>query len=259
MGIDNGIYDRLGGSWWDEANPLNVLHGSITPGRFAYFRGVLDRFDLDPVGLRAVDIGCGGGFLAEEFAKAGFLVVGVDPSEVSVRTAHQHARSSGLRIGYVVACGEQLPLKSESVEVAYCCDVMEHVSELDRVIAEAARVLKPNGVYLFDTLNRTFASKVVAIKLLQDWRLTRIIDTELHSWAMFITPIELGEALRHQGLRLGEITGLGPRAGKLSLLRNFYRARRGTISFGQLSDLMNVGQINSTAISYLGYARKPGD
>ncbi|HEY5400688.1 MAG TPA: hypothetical protein VIL16_35410, partial [Trebonia sp.] len=69
MPIDNDVYDRLGASWWDETSPLSVLHGSVTPGRLAYFRGVLTRqFRAGPAGLRALDIGCGGGFLAEEFA-----------------------------------------------------------------------------------------------------------------------------------------------------------------------------------------------
>ena len=254
MGIDNQIYDRLGDGWWDESNPLNALNGSFTPGRFRYFRGVLETLGLDPAGLRAVDIGCGGGFLAEEFAGLGCRVVGLDPSEVSVRTARGHA--SELSIAYAVAAGERLPLADESVDIAYCCDVLEHVSDLDGVVEETARVLKPGGLYLFDTINRTRLSKLLVIKLLQDWRLTRVVDTELHSWALFITPVELEECLRRHELRLGEVTGLGPRANKVSLLWNFTRARRGRISFGRLSRLMDAGQVDSTAVSYLGYAIK---
>jgi 2-polyprenyl-6-hydroxyphenyl methylase / 3-demethylubiquinone-9 3-methyltransferase len=256
MGIDNQIYDRLGGGWWDEANPLNTLNGSFTPGRFAYFRGVLRRTGRDPAGLRTVDIGCGGGFLAEAFAQLGCRVVGLDPSEVSVRTAREHAESSGLGVGYAVAAGERLPLADASVDLAYCCDVLEHVSDLERVVGETARVLKPGGLYLFDTINRTRTSKLLAVKLLQDWRLTRVIDTELHSWALFIKPAELEEILHRHGLRLDEITGLGPRANKASLLWNFTRARRGRITFGRLSQLMDVGQVKGTAVSYMGCATK---
>jgi len=256
MGIDNPIYDRMCGSWWDATNPLNMLHGSFTPGRFAYFRAVLERVGLDPAGLRAADIGCGGGFMAEEFANLGFRVVGIDPSEVSVRTAHRHA--GALSVGYAAGAGERLPLRSESVDVAYCCDVLEHVSDLDQVIAETARVLKPGGLYLFDTINRTFASKLLAIKIMQEWRLTRITDAELHSWSMFITPRELDDRFRRHGMRLGEITGLGSRATKLAVLRGFRRARRGDITFGQLSRLMDVGQVKDTGVSYMGYALKAG-
>ncbi len=256
MGIDNQIYNRIGDSWWDEANPLNMLHGSFTPGRFAYFRAVLERTGLDPTGLRALDVGCGGGFMAEEFARLGCRVLGVDPSAVSVKTARRHADSSTLEIEYAVATGEQLPLDSETFDLACCCDVLEHVSDLDLVIKETARVLKPGGLYLFDTINRTTASKVLAIKVMQDWRLTRVVDTQLHSWEMFVKPTELEETLRRHTLRLGEITGLGPRSNKAALLWNFFQARRGRITFGQLSRRMDVGQVRNTAVSYLGYATK---
>jgi 2-polyprenyl-6-hydroxyphenyl methylase/3-demethylubiquinone-9 3-methyltransferase len=255
MRIDNQIYDRIGDGWWDEENPLNLLLGSFTPGRFGYFRDVLERTGRDPAGLRAVDIGSGGGFLAEEFARLGCRVIGVDPSEVSVRTAAGHA--SGLNARYVVATGERLPLADESVDLAYCCDVLEHVSDLDHVLAETARVLKPGGLYLFDTVNRTFASKVLVIKVMQEWRLTRAVDTALHAWEMFIKPAELAEGLRRHGLRLGEITGLGVRANKLGVLRNFVRMRRGGISIGAFSRALDVGQVQSTRVSYMGYATKP--
>ncbi|TDD23975.1 3-demethylubiquinone-9 3-O-methyltransferase [Kribbella turkmenica] len=256
MGIDNQIYNRIGDSWWDEDNPLNMLHGSFTPGRFGYFRAVLEHAGRDPAGIRALDIGSGGGFLAEEFARLGCEVVGIDPSPVSVGTARRHAESGGLAIGYVVATGERLPLADESFGLAYCCDVLEHVSNLDLVIEETARVLEPGGLYLFDTINRTRASKLLAIKVMQDWRLTRVVDTQLHSWEMFVKPTDLEETLRRHGLRLGGITGLGPRSNKASLLWNFVQARRGRISFGQLSRRMNVGEVKDTAVSYMGYATK---
>ncbi|WP_371403556.1 bifunctional 2-polyprenyl-6-hydroxyphenol methylase/3-demethylubiquinol 3-O-methyltransferase UbiG [Kribbella sp. NBC_00662] len=256
MPIDNAIYDRLGSGWWDESNPLNALNGSFTPARFTYFRDVLAQLGRNPAGLQAVDVGCGGGFLAEEFARLGCRVLGVDPSEVSIRTAQQHATAYGLKIGYAVNAGERLALKDESVDIAYCCDVLEHVTDLDQVIAETARVLKPGGVYLFDTINRTRASKLFFIKLLQEWRLTRMVDTGVHSWTMFIKPTELEEILRRHGLRLREVVGLGPRAGLASLGWNFVRVRLGRLSFGDASRLMDLGRVRRVDLSYLGYATK---
>lgn len=258
MGIDNQIYDRLGDGWWDESNPLNTLNGSFTPARVTYFRGVLDRIGCDPAGLRAVDVGCGGGFLAEEFARLGCRVVGIDRSEVSLGTARRHALASDLDVRYAAAVGERIPLADSSAELAYCCDVLEHVADLDQVIAETARVLKPGGIYLFDTINRTLASKLFFIKLPQEWRLTKVIDTDAHSWAMFIKPTELEELLRRHGLRLGEIAGLGPRANVVSMLWNLTQVRRGRITFGEASRRMNVGQIRRTSASYMGYAVKNG-
>ena len=257
MPIDNDVYDRLGGSWWEESSPLSLLHGSVTPGRFAYFRDVLARQRNAQVrGLRALDIGCGGGFLAEEFAALGCRVVGVDPSPVSIGAARGHAAARGLDIDYRVGSGEQLPAPDSDFDLAYCCDVLEHVSDLDRVVSEAARVLKPGGLYLFDTINRTLKSKLLAIKVTQQWPLTRITDVALHDWDMFIKPAELTGVLARHGLETGEIAGLGPRAKLPALLRGYIAARRGRISYGELSRRLDFGRVGSTAVSYMGFAVK---
>ena len=257
MPIDNEVYDREGDGWWDEDNPLNILHGSLTPGRFGYFRQVLrDRASLDPAGARALDIGCGGGFLAEEFARLGCLVVGIDPSAVSVETARRHATATGLSIDYRVGSGEDLPVRDGEFDLAYCCDVLEHVSDLDAVLSETARALKPAGIFLFDTVNRTLASKLLVIKVMQEWRLTRIIDTAIHQWDMFIKPEELDQALNRVGLHLEEVIGLGPRSSKPRVLVNFVKANRGRISYGELSRRLEAGQVKNTDLSYMGWATK---
>lgn len=257
VAIDNEIYDRIGQTWWDERSPLNILHGSMTPGRFAYFREVLTRqCNGRAAGLQALDIGCGGGFLAEEFARLGFDVTGVDPSAVSIEAARTHAAASSLNIDYRVGAGEQLPLEDGMVDVAYCCDVLEHVSDLDRVISETARVLKPGGLYLFDTVNRTLQSKLVAIKIAQEWPLTRVVDTPMHDWQMFIKPAELARTLHRHGLHLGEIAGLGPRAKMPTVLRSLISASKGRITYGECSRRADFGRMKSTAVSYMGYATK---
>jgi SAM-dependent methyltransferase len=117
----------------------------------------------------------------------------------------------------------------------YCCDVLEHVSDLDRVISETARLLKPGGLYLFDTVNRTLQSKLVAIKIAQEWPLTRVVDTPMHDWQMFIKPAELTRTLHRHGLHLGEIAGLGPRAKMPTVLRSFISASKGRITYGERS------------------------
>lgn len=257
MPVDNDVYERLGESWWDEASLLSLLHGSFTPGRFAYFRAVLTRrFGAAPAGLRVLDIGCGGGFLAEQFAALGGQVTGVDPSPASVSTARAHAAGRGLRIDYRVGAGEELPVPDAAFDVACCCDVLEHVADVDRVISETARVLKPGGLYLFDTINRTWKSRLLAIKVAQQWPLTRLTDVAIHDWDMFITPAELAGVLEGHGLTPGEVTGLGPRASPLAVLRGFVAARRGRITYGELSRRLNVGQVSSTAVSYMGFATK---
>jgi 2-polyprenyl-6-hydroxyphenyl methylase/3-demethylubiquinone-9 3-methyltransferase len=269
--VDNGVYERLGESWWDDASPLSVLHGSVTPGRFRYFHGVLTRLRGDPAdpgdpgdpgdlaGLRVLDIGCGGGFLAEEFAALGCQVTGVDPSPASVGAARSHAAGRGLRVDYRCGSGEDLPAPDAAFDVACCCDVLEHVTDPGRVTGEAARVLKPGGVFLFDTPNRTRRSRLVGIKAAQEWRLTRLTDVAFHDWDRFITPAELAGILGSHGLAMGETAGLGARAGPLTVLRALALARLGRITYGEFSRRLDVGQVASTALSYMGFAVKPPD
>ncbi len=137
--IDNISTIRHAEKWWDEDDPLNMLHGSVKPGRLAYFVTVLtDRLGRDLSGLRALDIGCGGGFLAEECARLGCQVVGVDPSAASLQTAQRHARDSASLL--TTGSGrEHLPVQDAEFDLAYCWDVLEHVSDLDRVISETTR------------------------------------------------------------------------------------------------------------------------
>ncbi|MFC9551636.1 bifunctional 2-polyprenyl-6-hydroxyphenol methylase/3-demethylubiquinol 3-O-methyltransferase UbiG [Rhodococcus sp. NPDC056960] len=258
--IDNDVYNRVGESWWEEDNPLNLLHGSLTPARFAYFRSVLGAtVGCDVSGLRALDVGSGGGFLAEEFTRIGFRVTGIDPSPVSVETARRHAAASALEIEYRIGSGERLPVPDAAFDVVYCCDVLEHVSDLDAVIAETSRALKPGGLYLFDTINRTVASKLVAIKIMQEWRMTRMFDTPIHDWSMCIRPAELTSIMDRHGLRRAEIVGLGPRSKNPLRLLDLARAGGTRLSYGELSRRLDFGQIRSTAVSYMGYAVKNGE
>ena len=252
MGIDNDVYDRLGGTWWDEGNPLNLLHGSCTPGRMAYFRAVLERLGLRDG--RALDIGCGAGFITEELARAGFAATGIDPSMVAIDAARSHAGATGLAIEYLVGSGEELPVADAAFDLVSCCDVLEHVADLERVIAETARVLRPGGVYLFDTINRTRWSRLLAIEAMQEWRWTRIMDTAIHDWSMFITPEELTDALDRNGMDVAELVGLAPRAGMPTIVRSLSQVRRGRITYGELSRRLDFGEVRSLRLSYMGYA-----
>jgi len=254
--IDNEIYDRLGRTWWDDDNPLSALHGSMTAGRMRYFRAVLDSLGRLPgraAGLAALDIGSGGGFLAEEFCRLGFAVTGVDPSAVSVRTAREHAAAAGLAIDYRVGRGERLPVDDATFDVACCCDVLEHVDDVDTVLAETVRALRPGGIFLFDTPNRTRASKLIT-KATQQWRATRVIDVPAHDWSMFVRPDELVVLARRHRLRVEQVVGLGPRASAPAVLAALGRARRHPADYRGASELLDMGQTRSTRFFYMGYA-----
>ncbi len=255
MPVDNELYNRLADTWWDDANPLSLLLTMVTPARFGYFRGVLiDRLKIDPHGKRVLDIGCGGSFLAEEFARLGCQVVGVDPSAASLETARAHARISDLDIAYRVGVGEHLPCDDESFDIVYCCDVLEHVNDLDKVIAETVRVLKPGGVYFYDTINRTLQSKILAIKVMQEWTLTRIFDTPIHDWSMFITPPELLGVFARHGLQNRALVGLTASGSPLALLRSLRKMKRGAITPGGLGRRITYVRSGDLSVSYMGYA-----
>jgi 2-polyprenyl-6-hydroxyphenyl methylase/3-demethylubiquinone-9 3-methyltransferase len=258
MPVDNSLYDRMADSWWEEGGFLHVLT-ALNPARFGYMRRVLtEELRLAPTGLRALDVGCGGGLLAEEFAHLGCAVVGVDPSWESLAAGRQHAAGQGLAIDYQCASGELLPFADASFDVVYCCDVLEHVADLRRVIAESARVLKPGGIYFYDTINRTPQSRLIIIKLLQEWRWTAMMPPRLHDWDMFIRPAELDRIMKQEGLVPDGLTGLKPRANPFRVVRALRRLKRGLVSYAAAVGEMDFGESGDTSVSYIGYARKPG-
>jgi 2-polyprenyl-6-hydroxyphenyl methylase / 3-demethylubiquinone-9 3-methyltransferase len=255
MPVDNAIYDTA--PWRDEHGFLSTL-AALTPVRFGYLRDVLvNTLHIDPAGQHVLDIGCGGGFLAEEFASIGCDVTGIDPSGPTIAQAAAHAAEAGLAITYRVASGEAIPFDDGTFAVAYCCDVLEHVRDLDTVIAETARVLRPGGVYLFDTINRTFLSKLVVIRLFQEWRATRFVATNLHDWRMFITPAELRAALAKHGLICREMVGINPTGNPLRALHALYQLKRGAISYADIGERIPMAVGTRTPIQYAGYAIKP--
>ena len=210
MPADNEIYNQPGDIWWDEHQPLHAIRTSLNPARIEYFASVFAARGLDPAGKVVVDVGCGGGLLAEEIARLGAAVIGVDPSASSIATARAHAAQAGLAIDYRIGPGSTCPSTTACADVVYCVDVLEHVADLDAVIAETARVLKPGGLYLFDTINRTWLSKLVMIKLSQDWAGTAWMPPDLHDWDQFITPAELASTLARHGLDQHGMAGMSP-------------------------------------------------
>ena len=257
MAIDNAVYDRLSNTWWDETGFLHALT-ALNPPRFGYMRRVLFHDQgRDPRGLPILDVGCGGGLLAEEFARLGCAVTGVDPSSKSLEAARGHAKEAGLAITYRGGVAESLPFPDASLDAVYCCDVLEHVRDLDRVVAEAARVLKPGGVYLFDTINRTWKSKLVLIFLFQEWSWTRCMPKDIHDFDLFVPPERLRGLLIRHGLAPSAFTGMEPRAGLLKTVRALRQRRRGQLTFVEAFRAMDLDEDPDLSVQYLGHAIKP--
>jgi 2-polyprenyl-6-hydroxyphenyl methylase/3-demethylubiquinone-9 3-methyltransferase len=253
--VDNQLYDRLSDTWWDENGFLNILRAALNPVRFGYMRGVLENtLGIDPAGRRTLDVGCGGGLLAEEFARLGCQVTGIDPSEPSLETARAHAEQSGLEIDYRRGVGEQLPFEDAFFDTVYCCDVLEHVDDLARVIAESARVLRPGGIYLYDTLNRTLPSRVIAIKVWQEWPSTAFMEPNLHDWRMFIKPRELQALLLDNALAPGPIQGIAPGINPVAMIHLLRQRARGEMNYAEFGRRIQLRESRDRSIFYAGYA-----
>ena len=256
--IDNALYNEQGDIWWDENQCLHLLKSSVNPARVGYFRRLLDQvLKLNCQGAAALDVGCGGGILAEEFAVMGFRVTGIDPSEQSLNTARQHAKSAGLSIEYQWGTGESIPFANNTYPVVYCCDVLEHVRDLPKVISEIYRVTKPGGVFFFDTLNRTFVSKLVAIEIWQEWRSTAFMPPRLHQWKMFIRPEELEGLLVQAGFEFKEFRGTSPNVSVAAMISLLRKRAKGKIGYKELGQRFKLVESNDLKILYMGYALKP--
>jgi 2-polyprenyl-6-hydroxyphenyl methylase / 3-demethylubiquinone-9 3-methyltransferase len=228
---DLTIYDQVADRWWsDEVRWVRTLK-NLVPGRLKCF----DRH-IDWKNKEVLDLGCAGGFMAEALALRGANVTGIDPAAEAIDAACRHARETGLPISYDVGVGEGLPYDTASFDAVVCVDVLEHVADLDRVLAQVARVLRPGGLFLFGTINRNPVARLASITLAED--LLRLLPSDTHDPAKFIKPLELRHALHGAALVPGPTTGLGPRGIN----------RRLDLIFGPLP---------LTTILYMGIARKP--
>lgn len=257
MPADNLLFEAPGDPWWDDQGAFAPLRTAMNPARFNYFqRALTRRLGVNPLGQATLDVGCGGGLLAEGFARLGCVVTGIDPAESALTVAQAHAAATGLAITYRVGAGESLPFRDQSFAIVICCDVLEHVADFNRVIAEIARVLAPGGVFFFDTINRTLLSDFLAIKLLQEWRVTRVLPPHLHDWNQFITPEEIDAALSQSDLARQEFVGLFPMVNPLSVSLALWRYKRGEISAGELGRRVAFHVSENLSVSYAGYAIK---
>jgi 2-polyprenyl-6-hydroxyphenyl methylase/3-demethylubiquinone-9 3-methyltransferase len=187
----------------------------------------------------------------------GFRVTGVDPSVRSIEAARTHALESGLVIDYQAGVGDALEFENETFDAVFCCDTLEHVLGWDAVIGEISRVLRKGGVFLFDTINRTFASKLRSILIAQEWKWTRFAPPDTHVWEMFITPDELTASVSRHGLRIGRIAGTAEKGNPVQALRLIRRYSTRKISAAEFGRGINMQEGPVISGSYMGYATKP--
>jgi 2-polyprenyl-6-hydroxyphenyl methylase/3-demethylubiquinone-9 3-methyltransferase len=137
----------------------------------------------------------------------------------------------------------------------YCCDVLEHVDDVGRTIAEIARVLAPGGVFLYDTANRTWRSKLIMIKVAQDWPATAWAEPGLHDFEMFIRPAEVETHMKKVELEVRDRVGFAP-ANPAAALKAMWDRAHGKITYAEVGERLQIRESRDTSSSYGGYALK---
>ncbi|MBC1280159.1 3-demethylubiquinone-9 3-O-methyltransferase [Nostoc sp. UCD121] len=243
-------YDLNADKWWKEDETL-YLSNHLNNSRFKFF----SNFVPDWKGLKVLDIGCGGGLACEFVANLNADISGIDLSFNSIKIAQEHARKSNLKIDYQRALAEKLPYEENSFDVVLCFDVLEHVEDWKKVISEACRVLKEDGLFLFDTINRNFKSKFIMIWLLEDT--LKHIPPGLHDWNKFIKPQEMIEAMRNNGFADFEIKGFDLTGGSsFKTLRTILLKGLNNQIKGEKAELFEIEINNDTSVCYIGKAVK---
>ncbi len=213
---DVARYDRLGDEWWDPRGAMAALH-QLNPTRIRYLRNLIGRHFVTRLrggedagrplaGLRLLDIGCGGGLLSEPLARLGANVTGIDPAPGNIAAAERHARAVDVSVEYRAISAEALVEAQESFDVVLAMEVVEHVPQPDVFVGAACSLVRPGGLLVLATLNRTAKSFLLAIVGAE--YLLRWLPRGTHRWNQFLTPEELAVPVRAAGLRVLERTGV---------------------------------------------------
>ena len=199
-------FSALAATWWDARGPMAALH-KFNPVRLAYIRDkAAKRFAREPKkldclkGLRMLDIGCGGGILSEPLARLGAQMVGADPSNENIAVAAAHAQQGGVAVDYRATTAEELAAAGERFDIVLAMEVVEHVADVNAFVATCAAMVKPGGLMVAATLNRTlksFALAIVGAEYVLRW-----LPRGTHQWDKFVTPNELELAFERAGLQV---------------------------------------------------------
>jgi 2-polyprenyl-6-hydroxyphenyl methylase / 3-demethylubiquinone-9 3-methyltransferase len=239
--IDNSIYDKYGDRWYTAYDdPIALLRAESKIKTPWIYERILNLASKD---VKVLDVGCGAGFLANDLARKGLSVTGVDLSPESVKVAAAHDETNSVR--YEVADAARLPYPDQSFDVVTAMDFLEHVEDPAAIIKEMGRVLKPGGLFFYHTFNRNFLCWLVVIKMVE-W-IVKNTPKHMHVLRLFIKPSELEAYCQNSGMRTIDITGLRPVFSTIPISSLFT---------GVVPESMRFTLTRNLWLSYLGVARK---
>jgi 2-polyprenyl-6-hydroxyphenyl methylase/3-demethylubiquinone-9 3-methyltransferase len=231
-------FARLAADWWDPNGKFKALH-RIGPARLAFLRDEMIRhFGGERPGRRpladlaVLDVGCGGGLIAEPLARLGAQVTGIDAAAASIEAARRHAAGQGLDIEYRAGRVEDLAHEERAFDALVCLEVVEHVPDPAAFLGTCAGLVRPGGLVLLSTINRTLKAYLLAI--IGAEYVLRWLPVGTHQWERFVTPEELTGHLRAAGLEAPRLKGL---------------------VYNPLADQWSLGA--DTDVNYLAAAAKP--
>lgn len=220
-------FSAIASEWWDERGKFAPLH-RMNPTRIGYIRDQINHHFGQLVGqsgesatplknLSLLDVGCGGGLLCEPMARLGAAVTGVDASEENIAVATDHAKQSGLGIDYRAATVESLAEAGQTFDIVLALEIVEHVAESGLFYDCLAKLVKPGGLLIMSTLNRT--AKSYAMAIIGAEYVLRWLPRGTHDWNKFVRPSEMAAAIEKTGLALIDTSGIrfDPLSWKFSL------------------------------------------
>lgn len=217
-------FRAMASEWWSPTGKFAPLH-KFNPVRLDYIRQcAIDHFDLDPSmrrpleGLRLLDAGCGGGLVSEPMARLGAKVTGIDAGDANIKAASVHADANAVSVDYRIGAVEGLISAGEDpYDVVLALEVIEHVNDPAVFLTDCARLVRPGGLLIMATLNRT--AKAYALAILGAEHVLRWLPVGTHDWSRFVTPEEAASAITEAGLTPEPAQGVSfnPLTGKWSL------------------------------------------
>ena len=206
---DLAKYDRLGDEWWDPRGPMGALH-KFNPVRVGYIRDLLSpgapAGGTPLAGLRVLDVGSGGGILSESLARLGAGVVGIDPAPNNIAVAARHAETEGVAVDYRCTTADALARTGETFDAVLVMEVIEHVRGVPDFLRDAVAMVKPGGLLVGATLNRT--AKSYALAIVGAEYVLRWLPRGTHDWRKFVTPAEFAGHLTRLGLTMAGEAGV---------------------------------------------------